>query len=69
MMKNIYEHLISLRSISLYTEDRRFLALEEHKQIVEALDRKDEAGVEEITKKHIRKAKKAFFDNLVELND
>lgn len=69
MMKNIYEHLISLRSVSLYTEDRRFLALEEHKQIVDAIERKDELGAEEITKKHIRKAKKAFFDNLIGLND
>lgn len=64
MMQNVYEHLIILRSISLYTEDRRFLALEEHRQIVEAIEKKDEISAEEKTREHVKKAKKAFFDNL-----
>lgn len=69
MMKNIYEHLISLRSISLYKEDRRFLALEEHKQIVDTIERGDEIEAERLTRNHVKKAREAFFDNLIEHND
>lgn len=64
MMEKIYEHLIFLRSVSLHTKDRRFLALEEHRQIVEAIEHRDEVKAEEITRRHIIKAKEAFFDNL-----
>lgn len=69
MMKKIYENLIVLRSISLYTEDRRSLALEEHRQIVEAIEKKDEIAAEEMTREHVKKAKKAFFDNLKTQDD
>lgn len=64
-MKNIYEYLISLRSISLYHESRKIVALEEHKQIVHALENRDEEAAEIATRTHIRKAKEAFLDNLI----
>ncbi|SNT14284.1 transcriptional regulator, GntR family [Anaerovirgula multivorans] len=63
-LKNLYEYLTGLRSISLFTKDRRMVALEEHKEIVYALEKKDEDHVETLTRMHIRKAKKAFLSNL-----
>ncbi len=68
MMNNIYEYLISLRRVSLYTEDRRAIAMEEHKQIVYALEKRDGEKAEDLTRAHVRKAKVAFFDNLIEEN-
>lgn len=69
MMKNIYEHLASLRSVSLYNKDRRVLAIEEHRQIVNAIEKRDEVRAEKLAREHVKKAKKSFFDNLIEPND
>lgn len=68
IMNNIYEQLTSLRSISLYHEDRRFLALEEHKQIVDTIEKRHEIEAETIAKNHVKKARKAFFDNIIDSN-
>lgn len=69
MMENIYEYLTSLRSVSLYSQDRRVLAIEEHRQIVNAIDKRNEAEAEKLARSHVKKAKKSFFDNLIEAND
>ncbi|SDY57673.1 transcriptional regulator, GntR family [Proteiniborus ethanoligenes] len=65
MMTNIYDYLASLRSISLQKEDRRISALEEHRQIVYALEKRDEEAVEKLAREHVRKAKEAFLKNLI----
>ncbi|WP_199229028.1 GntR family transcriptional regulator [Sporanaerobacter acetigenes] len=69
MMENIYEYLTSLRSVSLYSQDRRVLAIEEHRQIVNAIDKRNEVEAEKLARSHVKKAKKSFFDNLIEAND
>lgn len=65
LMTNIYDYLASLRSISLQKEDRRISALEEHRQIVYALEKRDEEAVEKLAREHVRKAKEAFLKNLI----
>ncbi len=64
IMTKIYEYLSSLRNISLIKVERRFLALEEHKEIVCSLENKDEEKAEKLAREHVKKAKKAFFNNL-----
>ena len=64
MLRNIHEYLSSLRSITLYTKDRRAVAYYEHVEIVDALERRNGDLVEILAKNHVSKAKKAFLDSV-----
>ncbi|MDU4892540.1 MAG: GntR family transcriptional regulator [Clostridium sp.] len=59
-MESIYEYLKSLRRISLLTEERKFEALKEHIEIVNAIENGDEDEAEKLTRLHVRRAKKSF---------
>ncbi|MCC5909068.1 MAG: GntR family transcriptional regulator [Clostridiaceae bacterium] len=63
MMKNIYDYLTSLRSVSLYKKDRRLIALKEHREIVKAFEERNEDEAENLVRKHVKKAKEAFLNN------
>ncbi|AZV57477.1 GntR family transcriptional regulator [Clostridium sp. AWRP] len=62
-MKHIYEYLISLRSITLSDDEARKKAFEEHKAIIEAIEKQDEELAEKLARKHVREAKKRFIES------
>ena len=62
-MEHIYEYLKSLRKVSLSNE-RKLIALEEHRSIVEAIEKGDEVMAENIARVHVINAKNAFMENV-----
>ncbi|MCB2295754.1 GntR family transcriptional regulator [Clostridium algoriphilum] len=65
-MKQIYEYLIRLRNFTLVMNKRVKEALVEHKEIVEAFEKKDEVFAEKIGRKHTVHAKE-FLANKIHL--
>lgn len=57
-MKQIYEYLSSLRHFTLVMNERRSKAMEEHKALIEAFEKKDEMLAEKIGREHTVNAKK-----------
>ncbi len=64
MMKHLFEYLTSLRTISLDSIKRQKVALEEHREIVKAIEegRSDEA--ETLARSHVKKARAAFLKSI-----
>ncbi|MDR3593291.1 GntR family transcriptional regulator [Clostridium sp.] len=57
-MKQIYEYLSKLRNFTLVMNKRRNVAMEEHKALIEAFEKKDEILAEQIGREHTLNAKK-----------
>ncbi|WP_238859158.1 GntR family transcriptional regulator [Clostridium sp. YIM B02569] len=57
-MKQIYEYLSKLRNFTLVMNKRRSIAMEEHKALIEAFEKKDEILAEQIGREHTLNAKK-----------
>ncbi|MGL5314374.1 MAG: GntR family transcriptional regulator [Peptostreptococcaceae bacterium] len=62
-LEHIYEYVKSLRKVSLLSEDRRHIALEEHRRIVEAIEDGNEDVAEREARLHVVNAKEGFLDN------
>lgn len=62
-MDNIYEYLKSLRKVSLHNLDKRQGVLEEHIQIVNAIEEGNEILAEEAARIHVVNAKKRFMES------
>lgn len=61
-INQINEYLSMLRSISLYTDESRRVALKEHKEILDAIEAGDENLSEALVKKHVENAKNRFLN-------
>ncbi len=57
-MKQIYEYLSKLRNFTLVMNKRRKVAMEEHKALIKAFEKKDEILAEQIGREHTINAKK-----------
>lgn len=57
-MKQIYEYLTILRNFTLVMDKRRTKAMQEHKEIIDAFEMKDEMVAEKIGREHTVNAKK-----------
>ncbi|WP_394525142.1 GntR family transcriptional regulator [Lacrimispora sp. JR3] len=57
-MKQIYEYLSKLRNFTLVMNKRRAVAMKEHRALIEAFEKKDEALAEQIGREHTLNAKK-----------
>lgn len=64
IINNLQEQLHRFRSASLARPGRDKIALEEHKEIIEALSRRDTDQAKDLAKKHIKKAEEAFLLSL-----
>jgi len=64
IMKHLYEYLISLRTISLESVERQKIALEEHREIVKAIEESNPEVGETLARKHVRKARAAFLSSI-----
>lgn len=62
-MNKYYEYLISLRNTTLKNNERRKEVLQEHIAIINAIESGDEDLAENLTRKHIRRAKEIFYIN------
>lgn len=65
-MKQIYQYLSKLRKATLVMDKRREQAMKEHKELIEAFEKKDEKLAEKIGRKHTINAKK-FIEKEVHL--
>lgn len=63
-MKQIYEYLEKLRSSILVMDKRRYKALEEHKAIVKAFQKKDEMLAEKVGREHVVSAKRFLAEKI-----
>ncbi|WP_315074999.1 GntR family transcriptional regulator [uncultured Clostridium sp.] len=57
-MKQIYEYLSKLRNFTLVMNKRRKVAMEEHKALIKAFEKKDEVLAEQIGREHTINAKR-----------
>ncbi|AGX44451.1 GntR family transcriptional regulator [Clostridium saccharobutylicum] len=57
-MKQIYEYLSKLRNFTLVMNKRRSIAMEEHKALIEAFEKRDEVLAEQIGRRHTLNAEK-----------
>lgn len=64
IINNLQEQLHRFRSASLASPGRDKIALEEHKQIIAALSKRDEEEVKKLAQRHIKKAEQAFLSSL-----
>lgn len=62
-LENIYDYLKSLRKVSLLSEERRIVALDEHKRIVKAIEEGNEELAEKEARLHVVNAKAGFLEN------
>ncbi|PJI08518.1 MULTISPECIES: GntR family transcriptional regulator [Clostridium] len=65
-MKQIYQYLSKLREATLVMNKRRHQAMKEHKDLIEAFEKKDEKLAEKIGREHTINAKK-FIEKEVHL--
>lgn len=63
-MKQVYEYLSSLRNFTMVMNKRREVAMEEHKLLIEAFEKKDEALAEKIGRLHTVNAKKFLLKEI-----
>jgi DNA-binding GntR family transcriptional regulator len=63
-MKQVYEYLSSLRNFTLVMNKRREVAMEEHKLIIEAFEKKDEKLAEKVGRMHTVNAKKFLLKEI-----
>lgn len=64
-LESIHEYLKSLRLVSLMGKERKKLALQEHINIINAIEAGDEEKAEAIARNHVRNAKKSFEEYVV----
>jgi len=64
IMKHLYEYLTSLRTISLESVERQRIALEEHREIVKAIEESNPEVGEALARKHVSKARAAFLSSI-----
>lgn len=63
-MKQVYEYLSSLRNFTRVMNKRREVAMEEHKLIIEAFEKKDEKLAEKVGRTHTVNAKKFLLKEI-----
>lgn len=63
-MKQVYEYLSSLRNFTRVMNKRREVAMEEHKLIIEAFEKKDEKLAEKVGRMHTVNAKKFLLKEI-----
>ncbi|MEW8955264.1 GntR family transcriptional regulator [Clostridium sp.] len=61
-IQQIYEYLLMLRTVSLYSDESKTVALKEHKEILEAIEVGDEELSEALARRHVENAKKRFIN-------
>lgn len=62
-MKQIYEYLNNFRTIALNDSKTRKKAYQEHKSIIEAIEKQDDELAEKLAREHVREGKKRFIES------
>lgn len=61
ILDNLKDHLIRFRTVTLSQEKRVAVAIEEHREILNAIIQKDEEGMQQLIKEHLEGARRLIY--------